>query len=136
MGGLSWWHWLVVGAVFILLFGAKRLPQLADGMGKAGGVGERASRLAIAILRGLVLHFGEWQVRVDAVVAQEIMERVERWFRQVSGVLIEASAEGVALRTSLTGATIEALIDAVAAADGEDDATAVLARGHPADVRS
>jgi serine/threonine protein phosphatase PrpC len=79
---------------------------VADGMGETAGVGERASRLAVATLRGLVLHFGEWQVRVDAVVAQGIMERVERWFTQVSGVLIEASAEGVALRTSLTAAAI------------------------------
>jgi sec-independent protein translocase protein TatA len=26
MGGLSWWHWLIIIAVFIVLFGAKRLP--------------------------------------------------------------------------------------------------------------
>jgi sec-independent protein translocase protein TatA len=35
MGGLSWWHWLVVGAVFILLFGAKRLPDAARGVGRS-----------------------------------------------------------------------------------------------------
>jgi len=35
MGGLSWWHWLVVGAVFILLFGAKRLPEAARGVGRS-----------------------------------------------------------------------------------------------------
>ena len=35
MGGLSWWHWLVIGAVFILLFGAKRLPEAARGVGRS-----------------------------------------------------------------------------------------------------
>ena len=35
MGSLSWWHWLVVGAVFILLFGAKRLPDAARGVGRS-----------------------------------------------------------------------------------------------------
>ncbi len=35
MGGLSWWHWLVIGAVFILLFGAKRLPDAARSVGRS-----------------------------------------------------------------------------------------------------
>jgi sec-independent protein translocase protein TatA len=35
MGGLSVWHWLVIGAVFILLFGAKRLPDAARGVGRS-----------------------------------------------------------------------------------------------------
>ena len=35
MGGLSWWHWLVIGGAFILLFGAKKLPDLARGSGRA-----------------------------------------------------------------------------------------------------
>ncbi|HET7666761.1 MAG TPA: twin-arginine translocase TatA/TatE family subunit, partial [Mycobacterium sp.] len=26
MGGLQPWHWLIVIAVFVLLFGAKKLP--------------------------------------------------------------------------------------------------------------
>lgn len=35
MGGLSWWHWLVIGGAFILLFGAKRLPDAARGVGRS-----------------------------------------------------------------------------------------------------
>lgn len=35
MGGLSWWHWLVILAVFILLFGAKKLPDAARGVGRS-----------------------------------------------------------------------------------------------------
>ena len=35
MGGLSWWHWLVIGGAFILLFGAKKLPDMARGVGQS-----------------------------------------------------------------------------------------------------
>jgi sec-independent protein translocase protein TatA len=35
MGGLSWWHWLIILAAFILLFGAKRLPDAARGVGRS-----------------------------------------------------------------------------------------------------
>ncbi len=35
MGGLSWWHWLVIGAAFILIFGAKKLPDAARGLGRS-----------------------------------------------------------------------------------------------------
>ena len=35
MGGLSWWHWVIVLAVFILLFGAKKLPDAARGVGRS-----------------------------------------------------------------------------------------------------
>ena len=31
----SWWEWLVVLLVVVLLFGAKRLPELGSGLGKA-----------------------------------------------------------------------------------------------------
>lgn len=35
MGGLSWWHWLIIIAVFVLLFGAKKLPDTARGLGRS-----------------------------------------------------------------------------------------------------
>jgi sec-independent protein translocase protein TatA len=35
MGGLSWWHWLIIIAAFILIFGAKRLPDTARGLGRS-----------------------------------------------------------------------------------------------------
>ncbi len=35
MGGLSWWHWLIILSVFILLFGAKKLPEAARGVGRS-----------------------------------------------------------------------------------------------------
>jgi sec-independent protein translocase protein TatA len=35
MGELSWWHWLIVVAVFVLLFGSKRLPDAARSLGRS-----------------------------------------------------------------------------------------------------
>lgn len=35
MGSLSWWHWLLIIAAFILLFGAKKLPDAARGLGRS-----------------------------------------------------------------------------------------------------
>ena len=35
MGSLQPWHWLIVIAVFVLLFGAKKLPDAARSLGKS-----------------------------------------------------------------------------------------------------
>jgi len=35
MGGLSWWHWMIILAAFTLLFGAKKLPDAARGVGRS-----------------------------------------------------------------------------------------------------
>lgn len=35
MGALSWWHWLIIIAAFILIFGAKKLPDAARGVGRS-----------------------------------------------------------------------------------------------------
>jgi sec-independent protein translocase protein TatA len=34
MGSMSISHWLIVLAIIVLLFGAKKVPELAKGMGK------------------------------------------------------------------------------------------------------
>ncbi|WP_326546388.1 Sec-independent protein translocase subunit TatA [Mycolicibacterium sp. ND9-15] len=34
-GGLSWTHWVIIIAVFVLLFGAKKLPDAARSLGKS-----------------------------------------------------------------------------------------------------
>ncbi len=34
MGSFSMGHWLIVLAVIVLLFGAKKIPELARGLGK------------------------------------------------------------------------------------------------------
>ncbi|MDA3645160.1 Sec-independent protein translocase subunit TatA [Saccharopolyspora indica] len=38
MGSLSIWHWLVVLAVVVLLFGSAKLPQLARSVGQSARV--------------------------------------------------------------------------------------------------
>lgn len=35
MGGLQPWHWIIVIVVFVLLFGAKKLPDAARSLGKS-----------------------------------------------------------------------------------------------------
>jgi sec-independent protein translocase protein TatA len=35
VGSLSPWHWMILAAVVILLFGAKRLPDAARSLGKS-----------------------------------------------------------------------------------------------------
>lgn len=35
MGGFSWWHWVIILSVFVLLFGAKKLPDAARGVGRS-----------------------------------------------------------------------------------------------------
>ncbi|HJC61419.1 MAG TPA: Sec-independent protein translocase subunit TatA [Candidatus Dietzia intestinigallinarum] len=35
MGALSIWHWLIVLAVVLLLFGSKKLPDAARGLGRS-----------------------------------------------------------------------------------------------------
>lgn len=79
---------------------------VADGMG-ATGSGETASRLAIATLAHLVLHFGEWAVRIDERTAGEVLDRAERFYRKVDQTVAEA-AEGhpslSGMSTTLTAA--------------------------------
>ncbi len=35
MGGLQWWHVLIVVLVFLILFGGKKLPDAARGLGRS-----------------------------------------------------------------------------------------------------
>ncbi|MGN2638920.1 Sec-independent protein translocase subunit TatA [Nocardia takedensis] len=35
MGQFSIWHWLIIAAVFVLFFGAKRMPDAARGLGRS-----------------------------------------------------------------------------------------------------
>ncbi|MBJ8337636.1 MULTISPECIES: Sec-independent protein translocase subunit TatA [Antrihabitans] len=34
-GGLSAWHWVIVAIVVVILFGSKRLPDAARGLGRS-----------------------------------------------------------------------------------------------------
>lgn len=35
MGSLSAWHWLIIAAAFLVIFGAKRLPTAARSLGQS-----------------------------------------------------------------------------------------------------
>jgi protein phosphatase len=76
---------------------------VADGMGGTGA-GEAASHLAIATLVYLVRQFGKWNLRIDDAVAQEIMARAERFYRQVDNTVAYQRRTG-AIRTSQTTLT-------------------------------
>lgn len=75
---------------------------VADGMGTAG---EMASRLTIAALLNLTLRYARWQVRVDELVAPEIIERITHFYRQIDSALVTVNRTdvGIPLYTTLTG---------------------------------
>ncbi len=60
---------------------------LADGM---GGDAEVASRLAITTLTHLTLSFGRWNLRINEAIADEVMDRAERFFRNIDLALSQA----------------------------------------------
>ena len=77
---------------------------VADGLGPGAGT---ASRLAISTLAHLVLHFGRWNLRVDAETAHEVIARAERFYTGVDKQLADAatSAPGLSgLRAAMTAA--------------------------------
>ena len=74
---------------------------VADGMGPAG---EIASRLTVAALLKLALRFGRWQMRVDELVAPDIIERLMGFYRQIDSALVNVNQTeaGRPLHTTLT----------------------------------
>jgi serine/threonine protein phosphatase PrpC len=79
---------------------------VADGMG-AQGSGEIASRLAVATLAQLLLHFGKWNLRIDPKTADEVMSRGRRFYRRVDETVTESARgdpELSGMGTTLTAA--------------------------------
>lgn len=70
---------------------------VADGLGTFGSAaGEAASRLALVTLLQLILNYCKWSVRIDDAIAEQIMERAERFVRHVdSTVVYEGSVRGL-----------------------------------------
>jgi len=88
---------------------AKRFDEFGYAMIVADGLGdwgEASSRIALATLMDLVLHFGKWNLRIDHDIAQEIMERARRFYRHVDGTMIQRGLtdHGPGLQTTLTAA--------------------------------
>jgi protein phosphatase len=72
----------------------------------ADGAGSAASRLAISAFVHLALHFGKWNVRIDQAIANEVMERAERWYQQIDSIVsahgrLDGATPG--MQTTLTG---------------------------------
>jgi serine/threonine protein phosphatase PrpC len=65
---------------------------VADGMGALGQV---ASGLAIAALMQLTLRQGQWRVRVDDVIAPDIVARIMDFYRQIDSALVSVNRSGV-----------------------------------------
>ena len=61
---------------------------IADGMGADG---EAASRIAITTLVQLTISYGKWNLRIDEPVAEEVMDRAERFYRGIDSTLLQAS---------------------------------------------
>ena len=76
---------------------------VADGFGGTG-TGESASRLALATLMHLVLHFGKWNLRIDEQIAHEVLARAERFYRHIDSAVVHQGLKGPApgLQTTLT----------------------------------
>jgi serine/threonine protein phosphatase PrpC len=52
--------------------------MVADGIG-AGGAGAMAARVAVSTLARLLVRVGQWNLRVDPAIAEQVMDR-SRWF--------------------------------------------------------
>ncbi len=87
---------------------ARRFDECMYGMVVADGLGcggETASRLAVSTLVHLGLSFGRWNVRIDEPIAEEVIDRVDRFYRAVDTTLLQAGQEsGRVLQTTLTAA--------------------------------
>jgi serine/threonine protein phosphatase PrpC len=73
---------------------------IADGLGSDG---DTASRLAISTLVHLAIDFGKWHMRINELIADEMTDRADRFFRSIDATLLRAS-EGRArgLHTTMT----------------------------------
>jgi PPM family protein phosphatase len=61
---------------------------VADGLGEAGS-GAVASRLALSTFAHLAVHFGHWNVRVDARTAADIVDQYEAAYNRLNEAVIQ-----------------------------------------------
>ena len=77
---------------------------VADGLGE-GGAGSVASRVALSTFAHLALHYGKWNVRVDPITAEQIMERAEWYYSQVDAAVHTRGSLNPALKGMTTALT-------------------------------
>ena len=70
---------------------------VADGLGTySSAAGEAASRIALVTLLQLILNYCKWNLRIDDPVAEQILNRAERFVRHVdSAVVYEGAPQGL-----------------------------------------
>jgi protein phosphatase len=73
---------------------------VADGLGQE--TGETASRLALVTLLDLILKYCKWNLRIDDRIAEEIMDRAERFYRHVDSAVVHKGAAGELPRPQTT----------------------------------
>ena len=87
-----------------------RFDEYGYGMAVADGFGveeegEEASRLALGTLVQLILRFGKWNLRVDADIAREIIDRARSFYRRIDGTVLQRGlGTDPGLETTLTAA--------------------------------
>lgn len=73
---------------------------VADGIGVGGDV---ASALAITTLSELAVLRGKWNLRIDEPIAEEVLDRGVRFYRDIDSMLVRAGRRGEpGLQTTLT----------------------------------
>jgi protein phosphatase len=77
---------------------------VADGIGGAG-TGSVASRLALSTVAQLSLHYGKWSLRIDPEVADDIMKRMEFFYKRVQEAVTSHSMTDRGLSTMAASVT-------------------------------
>ena len=82
------------------------LMLVADGIG-TGGSASVASRVALSTVAHLLLHFGQWNLRIDPTIAAEVLRRARRLYSEVDEAVAKRREDMPALgdiATALTAA--------------------------------
>jgi protein phosphatase len=77
---------------------------VADGGGQSGS-GTVASRVAIATLAHVAIHYGNWNLRIDPRVAEAVIQRVEQFYARSARAVDERRLSHPALATMHTTLT-------------------------------
>ena len=77
---------------------------VADGLGE-GGAGAVASRIALSTMAHLMVHHGQWNLRVDPVTADQFFERAEWFYAQADTAVHTQASSDPALKGMTTALT-------------------------------
>ncbi|HTO76552.1 MAG TPA: protein phosphatase 2C domain-containing protein [Thermoanaerobaculia bacterium] len=101
---------------------------VADGVG-GQQAGEVASRTAIQAIVDLVIDTPDWIMRLDEPLEKEVLDRMERRFQKVRGVLVERAQADPKLRGMATTLTVACSLGPVLLTTHVGDTRAYLFRG-------